>query len=74
VSEPLQSAAQYWALRSYRDDTAVERAYVDGILHALAVLTDPEYTLGLPTAEDVVRIEQRIDGNREAADRDRRGR
>lgn len=53
---------------SFRDDTELERAFVDGILHVLARFSDPEYDKGLPTAEQVEWIVQGVDERRATAD------
>lgn len=68
MSEPIKSAAKYWRLLSYRDETPLERAFVDGILHALAGLSDPDYPLGLPTAAEVEEIARQVDLRRERRD------
>lgn len=62
----IKTAAQFWRLLSYRDDTPTERAFVDGILHTLTMLADPDYDLELPIAEQVEQIAQRIDTRRAA--------
>lgn len=68
MSKPVKSAAKHWRLLSYRNDTPLERAFVEGILHTLAELTDPCYTLGLPTAAEVEEIARQVDQRRARRD------
>lgn len=65
-NDPTPFQAWRGMVLSFRDDTDVERAFVDGILHLMAVLTDPEYDGGMPTAEQVEAIARRIDEKRTA--------